>query len=90
MVLMTSSSSEQSPSRTPIPREIWVLVSAALVIALGYGMVAPILPQFAKSFDVSIAAASAVVSAFAGMRLLFAPAAGRLLSVLAPCTYPVC
>lgn len=80
MVLMTSRSSEQSPSRTPIPREIWVLVSAALVIALGYGMVAPILPQFAKSFDVSIAAASAVVSAFAGMRLLFAPAAGRLLN----------
>lgn len=61
-----------------IPREIWVLVAAAFVIALGYGIIAPVLPQFARSFDVGFAAASGIVAAFAVMRLAFAPAGGRL------------
>ena len=42
----------QAPARVPVPREIWVLVVAAFVIALGFGIIAPILPQFAASFDV--------------------------------------
>ncbi|GAB11513.1 putative major facilitator superfamily transporter [Gordonia araii NBRC 100433] len=62
-----------------IPAEVWVLVAAAFVIALGYGLVAPVLPAFARSFDVSIAAATMVVSAFALMRLAFAPATAPLL-----------
>ncbi|TCP43392.1 putative MFS family arabinose efflux permease [Tamaricihabitans halophyticus] len=62
------------------PREIWVLVAASFLIALGYGLVAPALPTFAVSFDVSITAASVVVSAFAFMRLAFAPASGRLVT----------
>ena len=65
-------------SRSRLPAEIWVLVSASFVIALGYGIVAPVLPQFARGFGVGVTAASAVISAFALMRLLFAPAAGRL------------
>nr|WP_212763480.1 MFS transporter [Gordonia araii] len=55
------------------------MVAAAFVIALGYGLVAPVLPAFARSFDVSIAAATMVVSAFALMRLAFAPATAPLL-----------
>lgn len=65
-------------SRARLPAEIWVLVSASFVIALGFGIVAPVLPQFALSFGVGVTAASAVISAFALMRLLFAPLAGRL------------
>ena len=61
-----------------MPREVWVLVSAGFVIALGYGVVAPALPQFAHSFGVGVTAASAIVSAFAVMRLAFAPSSGRL------------
>lgn len=64
-----------------IPRGIWVLLAANVVIALGYGLIAPALPSFARSFNVSFTAASAVVSAFAVMRLLFAPTAGRLITV---------
>lgn len=60
----------------PIPREIWVLVAAALVIALGYGLVAPVLPRFATSFGVGVAAASFIVSIFAIFRLVFAPVGG--------------
>lgn len=65
-----------------IPRPIWVLLSANVVIALGYGLVAPALPAFARSFDVGVGAASVIVSAFAAMRLLFAPVGGRLVSRL--------
>lgn len=65
-------------SRTP--REIWVLIAAAFIIALGYGIIAPVLPQYAQSFDVGVAAASMIVSAFAGMRLVFTPAGGALTS----------
>ncbi len=68
--------------RTPIPGEIKVLVAAAFVIAIGFGLVAPVLPAYARSFDVGVAAASVVVSAFAFFRLVFAPAGGALVSRL--------
>ncbi|MEV7648760.1 MFS transporter [Arthrobacter sp. NPDC089319] len=71
----------QRPGReaqTPLPRDIKVLIAAAFVIALGYGLVAPVLPQFAASFDVGVAAASVIVSVFAFARLVFAPAGGVL------------
>jgi len=65
-----------------IPADVWVLVAAAFAVAIGYGLVAPVLPQFARSFDVSVAAASVVVSAFAFFRLVFAPAGGVLVDRL--------
>lgn len=68
--------------KQPIPREIWILVSAAFIIALGFGLIAPILPQFARSFDVGVFAASFVVSSFSIFRLIFAPASGSLVDKL--------
>ncbi|WP_291080524.1 MFS transporter [Dietzia sp. UBA5065] len=70
--------SPQSTSRTGLPVDVWVLVAAAFAVAVGYGLVAPVLPQYARSFDVSVTAASVVVSAFAFFRLVFAPAGGFL------------
>ncbi|MFL4480431.1 MFS transporter [Paeniglutamicibacter sp. ORCA_105] len=67
--------SEKLPS---VPREIRVLVAAAFVVALGFGLIAPILPQFATSFNVGVAAASVIVSIFAFARLIFAPVSGKL------------
>ncbi|MCE5291684.1 MAG: MFS transporter [Nocardiaceae bacterium] len=69
-------------TREKLPSEIWVLVASSFVIALGYGLIAPVLPEFAHSFGVSLTAASAVISAFAGMRLVFAPVSGRLVQWL--------
>ncbi|AQQ14978.1 Tetracycline resistance protein, class C [Corynebacterium glaucum] len=69
-------------AKPEIPRAIWVLVAAAFIIALGYGLIAPVLPQFASSFNVSMAAAGAVISAFALARLLGAPGAGILIDKL--------
>jgi MFS family permease len=63
-----------------LPREIWVLVGASFMIAIGLGLVAPTLPVFVRSFDVGITAASLVISVFALARLVFAPASGWLVS----------
>jgi MFS family permease len=66
-------------SRERLPVEIRILVGAGFVVAVGYGIAAPALPEFARSFDVGVTAASAVVSGFALFRLLFAPVSGQLL-----------
>lgn len=63
-----------------LPREIWVLVGASFMIAIGFGLVAPTLPVFVRSFDVGITAASLVISVFALSRLVFAPTSGWLVS----------
>lgn len=65
-----------------MPGEIRVLVASAFVIAIGFGIVSPVLPAYARTFDVGVAAASAVVSVFAFFRLLFAPAGGALVQRL--------
>ncbi|WP_298251355.1 MFS transporter [uncultured Arthrobacter sp.] len=70
---------DDAGEKQAIPREIKVLIAAAFVIAIGFGLVAPILPAFAQSFDVGVTAASVIVSAFALTRLLFAPAGGWLI-----------
>jgi MFS family permease len=69
-------------ARTRLPREVWVIVAGNLAIAVGYALVAPALPAFARTFNVSVTAASAVISAFAVARLVFAPAAGRLVTMI--------
>jgi MFS transporter, DHA1 family, tetracycline resistance protein len=55
-----------------------VLAFCAFMIAIGYGVVAPALPAFARSFDVGVTAASAIVSTFAVARVVFAPISGRI------------
>jgi MFS family permease len=54
------------------------LSAVSFTVALGYGIVAPGIPSFARQFGVSVAAAATVVSAFALMRIAFAMPAGRL------------
>src|SRR3954447_11275142 len=61
-----------------LPREVGVLVAVAFAVAVGFGIVAPAIPVFARSFHVSRGAAGAVISAFALARLLWALTSGRL------------
>ncbi len=63
----------------PLSGDIKVMLLAAFLIALGFGLVAPVLPQFATTFDVGATAAAVIVSIFAFMRLVFAPAGGALI-----------
>nr|WP_063779333.1 MFS transporter [Kibdelosporangium sp. MJ126-NF4] len=67
-------------TRERVPNEVWVLVSAGFLIAIGFGMMAPVVPAFATTFGVGVTAASFVVSAFAIVRLAFAPLGGKLVS----------
>ncbi len=67
------------PQRPGLPRDVKVMLAAAFLIALGFGLVAPVLPQFATTFDVGATAAAVIVSIFAFMRLAFAPAGGALI-----------
>jgi MFS family permease len=69
----------EEPAR--LPSEVWVLVAVSFVIAVGFGILAPALPTFAASFGVGITAASVVISAFAFMRVVFAPLSGRLVAM---------
>ncbi|MEX3609690.1 MFS transporter [Rothia sp. LK2588] len=65
-------------AKRAVPTQLKVLIVAAFVIALGFGLIAPVLPRYAASYDVGAMAASAVVSIFALTRLLFAPGAGKI------------
>lgn len=69
-------SARDDAAEPKLPREVWVLISANFVIALGYGVVAPVLPAYARHFGVSISAATFVITAFSLMRLCAAPASG--------------
>ncbi len=75
------------PRRRPglfrgLPREVAILSSVSFTVALGYGIVAPGIPEFARQFGVSTAAAASVISAFALMRIIGALPAGRLVDRL--------
>ncbi|MGM0386035.1 MAG: MFS transporter [Actinomycetota bacterium] len=75
--------SGSTPGQVPperIPRQIWVLVLAAFAIAIGFGIIAPVLPMYAASFSVSITATTVVVSSFAAFRLLWAQPAGAIVT----------
>jgi MFS family permease len=63
-----------------LPREVGILAAVSFTVALGFGIVAPDIPAFARHFGVSTAAAASVVSAFALMRIVGALPAGRLVN----------
>lgn len=79
---MSSEAECQAPPKDRLPSEVWVLIFANVVVALGYGVVAPVLPQYARNFGVSISAATFVITAFALMRLVGAAPAGLLVQRL--------
>lgn len=63
-----------------LPREVGVLTAIAFCVALGFGILIPAIPVFARSFDVSALEASAVVSVFALVRFVSSPIAGVLVN----------
>ncbi len=65
-----------------LPREVYVLAAVAFFVAVGYGILAPAIPGFAREFGVGRTAAALVVSAFAFMRLISAFGSGGLVDRL--------
>lgn len=68
--------------KTSLPREAWVLIGANVVAALGYGVVSPVLPVYARTFGVSMDAVTFAITLFSVMRLFFAPPSGLLVQRL--------
>jgi len=67
----------RNPARG-LPREVLVLSAVAFAIAIGFGILAPAIPVFAREFGVTRTAAAAVISAFAFMRFVSALGSGQL------------
>ena len=65
-------------TRGELPREVRVLAVIAFVVALGFGIVAPAIPLFARSFGVGTTAVGLAVSAFAFFRFVSAFSGGTL------------
>ena len=63
-----------------LPSEVPTVTLVAFCVALGFGIVVPVVPVFASSFGVSTFWASTVISVFAFMRLVSASPAGWLIN----------
>lgn len=61
-----------------MPREVGVLAVIAFVVALGFGIVAPAIPIFARAFGVGTTAVGLAISAFAFFRFVSAFSGGTL------------
>lgn len=73
----------RNPAKTPpvfdprtidpnrVPTGLKVLIAASFMIAVGFGLVAPVLPNYAQNFNATVAMATMVVSALAITRLGF-------------------
>ncbi|HEY5980654.1 MAG TPA: MFS transporter [Microlunatus sp.] len=66
--------------RTSLPRDVLVLGLIAFCVAVGFGVLVPVLPVFARGFGVGNTEVGAVISVFALMRLAVSPFCGRLIS----------
>jgi MFS family permease len=63
-----------------LPRDVVVLGLIAFCVAVGFGVLVPVLPVFARSFGVGQVEVGAVISVFALMRLASSPFCGRLIN----------
>jgi MFS family permease len=61
-----------------LPREVSILIGASFFVAVGFGIVMPAIPVFAKSFGVNNAAIGLMVSAFAITRFASGLISGTL------------
>ncbi|RCK68554.1 MFS transporter [Desertihabitans brevis] len=68
--------------RSELPRSVLVLGLISFSVAVGFGVMVPVLPVYAQSFGVGTFEASAVISAFALVRLVTAPVVGPLIDRL--------
>jgi MFS family permease len=68
-------------SNSLLPREVYVLSVVAFFVALGYGMIIPAIPLFAKTFQVNNAQIGEIISAFAFARFAMGLPAGKLIDI---------
>jgi multidrug resistance protein len=67
-----------SKQREPLPRGFGTIWTTVAVDLIGFGIVLPILPQYAERFDASPLTIGVLVASFSLAQLVFAPIWGRL------------
>ena len=95
----------RNPAKTPpvfdprtidpnrVPTGLKVLIAASFMIAVGFGLVAPVLPNYAQNFNATVTMATMVVSALAITRPDFCAVGGSAdypLGVSVRCTRLAC
>jgi MFS family permease len=78
---MTSAPDTEGADRERLPRVVWILSAIAICVAIGFGILAPAVPVFAREFGVGRTAAALVVSMFAAARMASAFGVGRLVDI---------
>lgn len=73
-----ATSSASGVARERIPAGVWMLGGVSLSVALGFGVVAPAIPLFAREYGVGKTAIGLAISAFAFFRFVSALGAGSL------------
>jgi len=81
-VLFPSARRRSTAPAVRLPREVFVLSAIAFCVAVGFGVLIPVLPVFARSFGVGHFEVGAVVAVFALLRLVASPFCGRLIERL--------
>jgi MFS transporter, DHA1 family, tetracycline resistance protein len=70
--------STAKPAREPLPRGYWTIWTTVAIDLIGFGIVAPLLPLYAKRFGASGFATGALFASFSLAQMIFAPVLGRL------------
>lgn len=71
-----------APPDPALPRVVWILAAIAICVAVGFGILAPAVPVFARNFGVGRTAAALVVSMFAAARMASALGVGKLVDMV--------
>jgi MFS family permease len=79
---MARANKKQESSR--LPRQVWILAGVSLLIAIGFGVMNPVLPQYARTFGVSSFLIGLVISSLSVIRLITMPASSWLTSMIGP------
>jgi MFS transporter, DHA1 family, tetracycline resistance protein len=70
--------SATKPAREPMPRGYWTIWTTVAIDLIGFGIVAPLLPLYAKRFGASGFTTGALFASFSLAQMVFAPVMGRL------------
>ena len=77
-------SEQEEPIRSRLPKQVWILSVVGFLIAIGFGVMSPILPIYARTFGVSSFLIGLVLSSLSVFRLITMPASSWLTRIIGP------
>jgi len=79
-----SVSGQDGSGRTHLPTAVWIIALVNTMTAIGFGVMSPVLPVYARNFGVSSFLIGLVVSALAIVRLATMPLSSRMMRLIGP------